>query len=153
MRTFTISVFLISAIIIAGPAAREIEQTPRIKHADQQQFVVWDGQEYGPHKFVIVVGVFQNKLAYSSQDEEWRWTAHWGEKDYGPFDDLMVDGVYQSKLYFYYALNEDFYVQWGEKKRGPYDWVWGLHYDTNAGQAYYSMRHRQLSLEIHWDGN
>jgi len=161
MRTFTIITFLITTLIVARSWAQEqTEEEATVEQSDQPQivkhgelyYIHWGEKRHGPHDFVLIVGVFEDKLLYSSQDEDRLWTTHWGEQHYGPYKDLMVAGVYQGKILFYCMQDEDYYIHWGDKRKGPYDWVWKLRYEDD-GRAHFRIRVRGLSNEIRWDGN
>ena len=159
MRTFTISVFLVCALIVAGPSAQEQdsdtnnEEPQIIQLVNGQKAISWKDQVYGPHYFLIVHGVFEDQLLYSAQDEERLWHAYWGTEHYGPFKDLMVSGVYQGKILFYCMDDDDYFVRWGKKRKGPYDWVWKLRHDQTDGMVHFRIRYHSLTNDIHWDGN
>jgi len=158
MRTFTIAVFFVCALIVAGPAAQEqvsdtnSDEPEIIRLINGQRAISWKDQVYGPHHFVIIHGVYEDQLAYSARDEEWQWSVYWGDVHYGPFQELVVKGVYQDKLLFYYYEDGKYHVRWGEKAKGRFQSVSKLHYGSD-GLVHFIGRAGNITANVHWDGS
>jgi len=143
----------VSMVAKANDAPPPEQFEPRVVIENNDWYVVWDEQRYGPFTYAHTDrSIHEDHVLFTAQDSDRLWHVYWGEVHHGPFEELVVKGVFHGKLLFYYRENGKYHVQWGEKTKGPFQTVRKLHYGSD-GRAHFIGRAGNVTADVYWDGN